>query len=248
MSNDEQLRATQAKFLSMVTHELRSPINAINGYLDLALAGVGGELNEQQREFVRRARSSSEELFALIEDLLLIARADAGQLRLNRGIVKLQDIVVDAMEEVEVTAADNHIAITSDVSKHLPPLYADEVRLQQLMRNLLSNALRFTPAGGQVLISASVEPDNRRLSGSSDEQRQVVHLRVRDSGCGIAPEFHERIFERFFQAPDTGSTGGQGLGLTSARLIVELHDGYLTLESEAGKGSTFSCFLPCLSA
>jgi signal transduction histidine kinase len=247
MSNDEQLRVIQAKFLSMVTHELRSPINTINGYLDLALAGVAGELNEQQHEFVRRARSSSEELFALIEDLLLVARADAGQLRLNRGIVQLQGIIDDAMEEMEVTAADNRIAIVLDVSKKLPPLYADEVRLQQVVRNLLSNALRFTPAGGQVLVSACVEQNPGRLSDSSDEGGQMVKLQMRDSGCGIAPEFHERIFERFYQIPNTGRTGGQGLGLASVWLIVELHGGSVMVESEPGKGSTFSCFLPCLS-
>src|SRR5581483_10967169 len=118
----------RANFLSMVTHELRSPLNGINGYLDLALSGVGGELNESLREFLQRARASSEYLYALLEDLFLIARADAGQLRLNRTIVSLQEIIANAVEEQEVSAIDHGIHITVDIANDMPRLYADAGR------------------------------------------------------------------------------------------------------------------------
>jgi len=144
----------KANFLSMITHELRSPLNAINGYLDLILAGIAGELNEQQREFVQRARAGTEHLFSLIEDLLLLSRADAGQLRLNREMIGLPAIVANAIEELELVARDSGITIKVEIADDFPPIYADAVRMQQVLRNLLSNALHFTPPGGSVTISA----------------------------------------------------------------------------------------------
>src|SRR5262249_2551372 len=139
---------------SMITHELRSPLNAINGYLDLMLAGIAGELNEQQREFVQRARAGSEHLFSLIEDLLLLSRADAGQLRLNRDMISLPAIVANAIEELELVARDCGITTKVEIPGDFPPIYADAVRMQQVLRNLISNALHSTPPGGSVTISA----------------------------------------------------------------------------------------------
>lgn len=144
----------KANFLSMITHELRSPLNAINGYLDLILAGIAGELNEQQREFVQRARAGSEHLFSLIENLLLLSRADAGQLRLNRDMSSLPAIVANAIEELELVARDSGVTTKVEIASDFPPIYADVARMQQVVRNLLSNALRFTPPGGSVTISA----------------------------------------------------------------------------------------------
>ena len=243
----------KANFLSMITHELRSPINAINGYLDLALTGIAGDLNEQQREFIQRARSGSEHLYALVEDLLLVSRADAGQLRLNRSVLRVEEIVTNSLEEWELTAKDGHITIESVIPDGLPRLYADGVRLQQVMRNLLSNALRFTPPGGQVTITAStvdIPPrvDGGRAAARGEEQQpqQAITIEVADTGSGIAHEYHERIFERFFQVPldSSGRASGQGLGLAIVKMIVELHGGQVTVRSTPGKGSTFAFTIP----
>src|SRR5579884_3445887 len=125
-------------FLSLVSHELRSPLNTLNGYLDLTLTGIAGELNEQQREFVQRARAGSEHLYALVEDLLLVSRADAGQMRLNRELTSIGEIVANAVEELELTARDNSINIEVDIAHDFPSIYADPVRIQQVLRNLLS--------------------------------------------------------------------------------------------------------------
>src|SRR6266568_2647911 len=144
MTDTEDIERLKAHFISMITHELRSPLNTINGYLDLALEGIAGELNQQQREFVQRARAGSEHLYALVEDLLLISRADAGQLHLNRALIHLPEVIENAVEEMELTASDNGIAIEVEIAPELPRLYADTIRLQQVLRNLLSNALRFT--------------------------------------------------------------------------------------------------------
>src|SRR5581483_6130935 len=114
----------KANFLSMITHELRSPLNAINGYLDLALNGVAGELSESQREFILRARAGSEHLYALVEDLLIVSRADTGQLRRSREIVSLPDIVTNAVEEMELSAIDSGVTINVDVARNFPRLSA----------------------------------------------------------------------------------------------------------------------------
>ncbi len=237
----------KAHFISMITHELRSPLNAISGYLDLALEGVAGELNEQLRDFIRRARAGSENLYALIEDLLLISRADAGQWKLNRELIELQEVVEEAVEEMELTAQDHEIVLHIKNLSNMPPLYADQIRLQQVLRNLLSNAIRFTPTGGQVSLTAQIVPNHYERIDS--EHQQVLLLRVSDTGIGIAPEFQQRIFERFFQIL-SATTGhkGQGLGLAIVKMIVELHGGQVLVESEVGKGTTFTCLLPCLLA
>jgi signal transduction histidine kinase len=244
MSQQAEKEAIQArtKILSTVTHELRSPINTINGYLDLALSGVAGELNAELREFLQRARSGSENLFALLEDALLISRADAGQLRLSREPVSLQDVIIDAVEEMELTARDYEIAVTVEIAEELPLLHADAARLQQVVRDLLSNALHFTPSGGQVAVMASTNCS----AMDAPQDPHFVKLQVIDTGCGIAPAFHQRIFERFFQIPESQQQGrkGQGLGLTAVKMIVELHGGTISVASEPGRGSSFLCVLP----
>ena len=226
----EDAQRMKANFLSLITHELRSPLNSINGYLDLALEGLAGPLNEQQREFLQRARAGSEHLYALVEDLLLAARADSGQLRLTRESVNLHDLVNDALEELELTARDAEVRLSSAVPRDFPALLIDPVRVQQVLRNLLNNALQFTSKDGTVTVSARYEA-----------ARQLVQIQVTDSGCGIAPEYHERIFERFFQIPrpNGGRASGMGLGLAIVKMIVELHGGQVWVESTPGQGSTF---------
>ena len=232
----------KTNFLSLVTHELRSPLNTINGYLDLLLEGIAGEISEQQQEFIRRARSSSEHLYALLEDLLLASRADAGQLRLSRAPASLEELVTGAIDELEVTALDGKVTLEAEVALDLPALLVDNVRLQQVLRNLLINALRFTPAGGRVTVSARV------LCPQQNGERELVEVRVCDTGIGIAHMYHERIFERFFQVPpaEGGRSSGQGLGLAIVKMIVELHGGQVRVESTPGAGSTFVFTLDAL--
>ena len=244
MTAIRDLMRMKANFLSMITHELRSPINAINGYLDLALTGIAGDLNEQQREFVRRARGGSEHLYALVEDLLLVSRADSGQLRLNRSVTALPELIANSVEELELTASDNGITIVAQIPGDFPRVYADGARIQQVLRNLVSNALHFTPSGGSVTISTSVVED---VAAASDgEARKSFAVQVRDTGSGIASEYQERIFERFYQIPldHAGRTSGQGLGLAIVKMIVELHGGQVSVESVPGEGSAFTFTIP----
>ena len=219
-------------FLSLVAHELRSPLNIINGYLDLTLEGVAGELNEQQREFIRRARASSEHLYSLLEDILLISRADSGQLHLKRAMHSLEEVANGAMEELELNALDVGVTLEAALPAGLPEIWIDAVRVQQVLRNLLGNALHFTPSGGRITINA------RLLSAQQEQEKQMVEIRVQDNGCGIPPEHHQRVFERFFQVPRTegGRSSGQGLGLAVVKEIVLLHGGQVWIESAPGMG------------
>jgi signal transduction histidine kinase len=222
----------KANFISMVTHELRSPLNAINGYLDLALEGVGGPLNERLHEFIRRARSSSEHLTTLVDDLLLISRADAGQFRLNVAQANLTTIIQGAIEEVELAAADNNVQLAVRIAPDLPPFTADEGRLKQVVRNLLTNAIKFTPEGGQISVIG-------------EARGNTIEITVRDTGRGITPEHLPRIFERFYQvARGQGSRGGQGLGLAIVKTIVDRHHGSISVESTPGEGSAFTISIP----
>jgi signal transduction histidine kinase len=252
MNEQEQVRLSQTQFLSLLSHELRAPLHSIHGYLDLALMGVGGELNAQQHEFVQRARMASQHLYALLEDLLCIARADSGQLRLQRTITPLSEIINNAVEELVLIATDQDIALRVDVDSQLLRLYADAVRIQQVLRNLIHNAIRFTPAGGTVEITVSAErealPASVHSSSVEGNVAAIACIRVRDTGIGIAPEFYERIFERFYRVPDKNADccGGQGLGLSIVKLLVELHEGRVTVESVPGEGSVFTCFIPGL--
>lgn len=233
----------RAGFLSLITHELRSPLNSINGYLDLALDGMAGELNEQQKEFLLRARAGSEYLYSLLEDLLLAARADAGQLNLRCESVVLQDLIDDVLEGLELVARDAEVDIVVEIPASFPVLRADSVRLQQVIRDLLSNAVRFTPAGGLITLGARILP------ASAEHTKGLAEISVRDTGYGIAAEYHERIFERFFRlsAADSGHVNGLGLGLAIIKLIVELHGGSVRVESAPGQGSTFTFTLDTLA-
>jgi signal transduction histidine kinase len=229
-------------FLSLIAHELRSPLNAINGYLDLTLDGMAGELNEQQREFIRRARASSEHLYALLEDILLIWRADSGQLRLKRVLHSLALVVDAAIEELELSAQDAGVRMETNLPADLPDLWIDAVRVQHVLRNLLSNALHATPADGHVTISARIVPLPQ------DQEQHMVEIRVRDNGCGMRQEHLEQAFERFFQVPrpEGGRNSGQGLGLAVVQEIVQLHGGQVRIESAPEPGCTVILTLDAL--
>jgi signal transduction histidine kinase len=221
-------------FLSQVAHELRAPLNTINGYLDLALEGIAGELNEQQREFIRRARASSEHLYALLEDILLISRVDSGQLHLKRAMHSLEEVAEGAREELELSAQDAGVSLEVALPADFPELWIDAVRVQQVLRNLFSNALRFTPAGGRITTNAWIR------SPQAGQEPRLVEIRVQDNGCGIPAEYHERVFERFFQVPrpEGGRSSGQGLGLAVVKEIVRRHGGQVWIESTPGMGCT----------
>ena len=224
----------KANFLGMVAHELRGPLQTINGYLDLTLSGMAGGLTEQQAQFMRRVRAGSEHLTALVNDLLLISRRDAGLFSLNLFEVDLAPIIQETVEDLQLFAEDAGVKLYMHIPAQLPHIRADGPRMIQVLRNVLTNAIKFTPDSGSVTISADSNDDS-------------LILRVRDTGVGISPQHLKKIFDRFYQIANSNLRSGmqgQGLGLAIVRIIVEGHGGQIHVESTPGQGSVFTLVLP----
>jgi PAS domain S-box-containing protein len=230
--------ATRAKsaFLAVMSHELRTPLNAIGGYVQLLEMGIQGPVNTAQADALAKVARSQRHLLRLINDILNLARVEAGRLDYDIQRVVLRDVVDAMLPMVEPQLATRHLRFEVDVPSELAVL-GDRERIEQILLNLLSNAIKFTAPDGQVSVSAH--------DGSSGDDGRV-HLLVRDTGTGIAPERLAQVFEPFVQVDvsHTRRAQGTGLGLTISRDLARGMGGDLIVESEKGVGSTFTLTLP----
>ncbi|MBN1312359.1 MAG: GAF domain-containing protein [Anaerolineae bacterium] len=232
----EQLReldTLKSEFLASMSHELRTPLNSIIGYSELMIDGIGEELDEMSREDLKSIHSSGQYLLALINDILDLAKIEAGRLELNKSKVDFKSLAPEILEASRVLLQEKpDLKLKMDIPEDLPYLDADPLRLRQVVWNLISNAIKFT-SEGHIRLFCRQEKDH-------------VLIGVEDTGTGIPPEHHETIFDRFRQVDgsSTRKAGGSGLGLAITRQLVWLHGGDMWLESEVGKGSTFILKLP----
>jgi signal transduction histidine kinase len=226
LENVERLRRT---LVANVSHELKTPISALRAHLENLLDGV----EQAQPETLQVMLAQSERLGRLVDQLLELSRLESGDLPLDRAEVPLRPLVSRVLSEVDVTRSRRDVELAQDVPEDLPPVYADPERIYQVLFNLLDNAVRFTPPGGRVRVTAA------RHDGAVD-------VTVADTGPGIAAEHLPRVFERFYRVDTARSRdeGGTGIGLAIARSVVEAHGGRIWAESEPGKGSTFTFELP----
>jgi signal transduction histidine kinase len=220
--------------LGLVSHELRTPITSISGYAQLALSDEAEPPGERQRSYLEVVLRNAERLKRLFGDLLLLAQVDAGQLPLELSPVQLGEIVSDRVEAIRPEAAAREVELVAP-SDDVPPVFGDSTRLGQLIDNLLSNALKFTPAGGRVVIRL-------RDLGSTAE------LSVTDTGVGIPADEIPSLFTRFFRASTAREVPGTGLGLAIARAIVVGHGGEIAVESPSAGGTTVKVLLPVITA
>ena len=222
----------KSQFLANMSHELRTPLNAILGYTELILDNIYGEAPEKMRAVLERVQTNGKHLLGLINDVLDLSKIEAGQLTLSLADYSLAELVQGVYVAVEPLAAQKNLALSTKVEKGLPAGRGDERRLAQVLLNLVGNAIKFTEKG-EVAIEASAS------NGS-------FNLAVRDSGPGIAAADQDKIFEEFQQIDNTSTRqkGGTGLGLAISKRIVEMHGGRIVVESELGKGSTFTIKLP----
>jgi signal transduction histidine kinase len=227
-----ELDRLKDEFLSLVSHELRTPLTSIRGYLDLVLDEEAGELNPEQRRFLKAVERNSGRLLRLVGDLLFVAQADAGRLTLERGKVDLAALAADCVEAARPVADQRSIDLQL-AAVPVPALVGDRGRLAQVLDNLVSNALKFTPEGGRVEVRTSTTDD-------------CVYLEVEDSGMGVPAAEQPRLFERFFRAASATEQAipGTGLGLAIVKAIVEAHAGRIEVVSAPGKGTTFRIELP----
>ncbi len=223
-----RLEKTKSDYVSIVSHEIRTPLTSIQGFSEI-LATKDME-PEKREEFYRIILTESERLSRLITNLLNLSRIEAG-LELNRELVNVPELV---LEEVEFFRAQTEIhQLSYSGSRDIPAVYADPERLRQVVKNLLSNAIKYSPEGGPVEVKTELEG-------------KYVTISVSDRGIGIPPEELPRVFERFRRAEREEVVGisGTGLGLTIVKHLVELHGGKITVQSEPGRGSTFTVYLP----
>jgi signal transduction histidine kinase len=223
----------KSEFLANMSHELRTPLNAIIGFSEVLREEMAGPLNDTQRQYVEDVQEAGQHLLSLINDILDLAKVEAGRMELALAEVSILDTLESGLTMHQARATRNDITLHLTIEPDVGLIRADERKVRQVVFNLLSNAMKFTPSGGRVDVSAS------RHDG-------VVEIAVADTGVGISPADQERIFEEFQQAGGaaTGSTEGTGLGLALSRRFVELHGGRLWVQSELGLGTTFRFTLP----
>jgi len=223
----------KSEFLTNMSHELRTPLNAIIGFSEVLHDKMFGDLNEEQLDCINDIRESGEHLLSLINDILDISKVEAGRMELVLGEFDLPEAIANTLAVMKERAVRQRIRLAIDVDPSLGTVRADERKVKQILLNLLSNALKFTPDGGSVSVSA------RRVEGG-------VEIAVEDTGVGIATEDREAVFEEFRQVgkDHKRKAEGTGLGLALTRKFVELHGGHVRLETEVGHGSTFTVFIP----
>jgi signal transduction histidine kinase len=223
----------KSEFLANMSHELRTPLNAIIGFSEVLLERMFGELNEKQDDYLKDIFSSGKHLLSLINDILDLSKIEAGRMELDVENFDVPSALDNAMTLVRERAQRHGITLGLNVDPAIGEMRADERKFKQIMLNLLTNAVKFTPDGGKVNVSA-------RLA------EQVLQVSVADTGIGIAKVDQAAVFEEFKQVGRhyTNKQEGTGLGLALTKRFVELHGGALTLESEPGKGSTFTFTLP----
>lgn len=224
-----QVNQVRANFVSMVSHELRTPLNSVHGFIDLLMHGHMGSLNEEQQRYLGYAQEGVQQLIAIVEDILFMTRSDSGQFEMYPEPVNIQILAKQVVGSLELQTQKAEVTLQKDIPIPSPWMMVDPQRMKQVLTNLVTNAIKYTPPGGTITIRVRQE-----------KQSEVV-ISVIDTGTGIAPKDQPHVFERFYQSntPTQSKMGGYGLGLPIARLIVEQHHGKIGFKTEVNQGTTF---------
>ena len=230
----EQASQLKSQFLANMSHEFRTPLNAILGYTSMLLQGVSGDMSPPQKNKMLRVDSNARHLLSIINDILDISRIEAGKMPLHLEEVEIAALVGELLAEVEPLIQKARLQVLTDLQPGLQPAWSDRQKVKQIVLNLLTNAIKFTPLGHVKVIVRG------------DEERREVRIAVEDTGIGIAPQDHDRVFEDFRQADNsvTREYGGAGLGLAICRRLAKMLDGRIELVSNVGAGSTFRLVIP----
>jgi|GEM_PF-1301094 len=248
-TTEELKRLDQIKsdFISTASHELRTPLASIKNAVDLILSRKTGEITDAQEKFLSMAQRNVNRLNALTNDLLDISRIEAGKIQLNYTEVDIKNIIENVIYTFRSLANEKSISLKTNIAPDLPPIYADAFRIEQVLINLVNNAIKFTPDRGTITVDA------HQVDGASDMSERIegfLETSVTDTGAGIPEEHVKHLFERFYQVESSLSIKrqpGTGLGLTISKGLVEAHGGKIQYESKKGRGSTFSFTLPIIA-
>lgn len=229
ISREAEIDRMKSEFISTVSHELRTPLTAIKGYVDLILEGEAGEINETQRDFLQLVAHSGDRLTHLINDLLDVERIESGRAVMRRELLDINPVIRDVVRTFGEEVARKGLSLQTNVPVQLPMVIGDRERIEQVLANLVNNAIKYNRPSGFIKV----------MVGQEDA---FVRIDVIDSGIGISKENQRRLFERFFRVDTT--TGGTGLGLAIVKSIVDKLGGKIRVESQLGVGSTFTVLLP----
>jgi signal transduction histidine kinase len=234
-SNDKLKALDEAKdeFVSMASHQLRTPLTSIKGYISMVLEGDAGEINETQKQMLGQAFFSSQRMVYLISDLLNVSRLKTGKFIIEAKPAYLPDIVESEMQQLVEGAGSKNLSLSFSKPKEFPKLMLDEMKIRQVIMNFTDNAIYYTPSGGKIVVSLKETPKS-------------VEFTVRDSGIGVPKDQQHKLFEKFFRADNARKSrpDGTGLGLFMARKVIVAQGGSITFESIEGKGSTFGFTFP----
>jgi two-component system phosphate regulon sensor histidine kinase PhoR len=227
-----RLERARRDFVANVSHEFRTPLTAIRGFAETLLEG-GLEDLENRRRFIEIIHNHAIRLERLTEDLLRLSQVEAGKLQIELMPASTLSIIEPCIETTRIKAKQKDLVLEADCAPNLPPILGDATLLQGVLQELMDNAVRYTPAGGKIRVTAESAESN-------------VVISVADTGIGIPKSDQDRIFERFYRTDPARSreSGGTGLGLSIAKHIVEAHGGKITVDSQVGAGSTFRLILP----
>ena len=229
----KEIEKIKSQFVSMVAHELRSPLAAIEGWLEVVISGAGGGDEQQKQAWLVRAKERAHSLLALVNDLLEINKIAAGKVAQKMESVQVADIIRKIVDFLKPEADRKAVSFILKLPDALPLIQADVKDMEKLFTNLISNAIKYNVDNGSVTIETTVDAN-------------VVGFHIKDTGIGMSPEHLPRIFDDFFRIEDerTEKIGGTGLGLTIAKKIADSHFGHIEVKSQPDKGSTFSVYLP----
>jgi hypothetical protein len=232
LSQGEKLKA---EFVATMSHELRTPLNVVLGFGSLLADEAFGELNPDQSEACQKIMESSERLATLINDLLDWSRLEASTLEFNMAQVDVARLAHDVIEDMRPLADRKELQLQLEIEGTLPTIKADPDRIEQVLKHLLDNAVKFTPNGGSVGLRAWHLPEN-----------DAIGIDVWDTGIGIPPDAMHKLFTRFYQVDSSNTRlyGGTGIGLSLVKELVHRHGGEVTVDSKVNKGSTFHVLLP----
>jgi len=240
----EVQRANVAKsdFVSLVAHELKNPMTSIKGYTELLQGGAVGAINEMQANFLNTIRSNTERMSTLVSDLNDNSKIEAGRLRLDFKPVEMNELVDEVVRSTKRQLEEKKQTIQAELPAQLPKVWGDRTRIGQVLTNLVSNAYKYTPEGGVLIVGAEISTNRWDSEGAAN----VVHMWVKDNGIGIAAEDQPKIFQKFFRSEDQKAreSPGTGLGLNITKSLVEMQGGRIWFESEFRQGTTFHFTVP----
>jgi PAS domain S-box-containing protein len=229
ITKEAEIDRMKSEFLAMAAHELRAPMTSIKGYSDMLLLGLAGQYEERQKQFLNTIKANVDRVLEMVSEFSDISRIETGALKLDIKPFRIDDLVSEVVVSLRLEIEAKEVNLTVEVSPDLPEVWGDRARIIQVLTNLVTNAYKYTPEGGQIAITAQQVDDS-------------VQVDVTDTGIGIAPQDQEKLFTRFFRAdhPGVRRMAGTGLGLSIAKSIVEMHGGRIWVKSQLGEGSTFS--------